>query len=438
MKKLSLTRTLFITFLLFVFSCSVSENMESVKVTDPGNQNLFSTSSGMIGSFTWYAYTSPAKDQIVMGPCHTFAATGLIEAMVKLYFNVPNYSLDLSEKHSYSILSLELGKALGVMSNDPYSSRAEATLVFAKEIGLVQESDYPYQPDPGQNNFYFGGVPDRVRLNNSIYVKIPGYTALPVSSGTDLKQKLLKHGPMALSMSCPQLHSGTGHGYLLIGWRTASSGATEWEFLDSWPQAKIDYNGNSRSDPDYLGRHYFTAVDIIPYINHAFIVEPVVGSRTITCAGLTERKYHDNDKDSYYVWGIGPKPAGCPGFAEQDGDDSNPALGPRDENGYCKVIPVKQSISVVSRGSYAVKNFTVLTTGTFYWDHVCYDIPNTGYYMRISSGGTTYVLSDKDHKTRRGSFTATAGKTYLLEIRGGEITSGGYTTGFYGSLTFNN
>ncbi len=433
MKKILL---LIIMLFSLVISCSVPGEPQPDCIIGY-KPNTLETSS-VIANFSWISFTSPAKDQKVMGPCHTFAATGLIEAMVRLYYNSPGFSLDLSEKHSYSILSLELGKALGVISNDPYSSRAEATLVFAREIGLVDESDYPYVPDPGQKNFYFGCVPDREKLAGSIRATIPGYTLLSFSSNDDIKRRLMKSGPVVLSMSCPQLHSGTGHGYLLIGWRTGGAGVTEWEFLDSWPQLKIDAYGNTTNDPDYISRRYFTPVDILPYINEAFIVETETGGRTITCTGITERKYSDNDKDSYYVWGIGPKPSGCPGYPEQDGDDSNPALGPRDENGFCRVIPVKQSITVTSYGGYATNRLTVYTTGTFYWDHACYDIPNTGYYLRISSGGTTYVLSDKDHKTRRGSFTAYAKKTYLIEIKGGEVNSSGYVMGFFGQVTFNN
>ncbi|MBW6533659.1 MAG: hypothetical protein K0B11_01490 [Mariniphaga sp.] len=34
-------------------------------------------------------YISPAKDQLVQGPCAAFAATALLEAAIQIYFNTP-------------------------------------------------------------------------------------------------------------------------------------------------------------------------------------------------------------------------------------------------------------------------------------------------------------------------------------------------------------
>ncbi len=45
--------------------------------------------------------------------------------------------------------------------------------------------------------------------------------------------------------------------------------------------------------------------------------------------------YEDADGDGYYWWGLGPKPANCPGPDQADGDDSDPTKGPLDQYGYC-------------------------------------------------------------------------------------------------------
>ncbi len=50
-------------------------------------------------------------------------------------------------------------------------------------------------------------------------------------------------------------------------------------------------------------------------------------------------KCYDKDGDGYYYWGIGPKPAHCPPCPdEKDGDDSNPGLGPLNDDGTCTII----------------------------------------------------------------------------------------------------
>ena len=59
---------------------------------------------------------------------------------------------------------------------------------------------------------------------------------------------------------------------------------------------------------------------------------------------ITSIKYTDanivcEDRDGYYYWGIGPKPATCPNCPdEEDGDDSDPTLGPMDEFGNCRQL----------------------------------------------------------------------------------------------------
>jgi hypothetical protein len=47
----------------------------------------------------------------------------------------------------------------------------------------------------------------------------------------------------------------------------------------------------------------------------------------------------DLDRDGYYNWGIGPKPATCPGCREEeDCDDSRNDLGPVNPDGSCKKV----------------------------------------------------------------------------------------------------
>ncbi len=57
-------------------------------------------------------------------------------------------------------------------------------------------------------------------------------------------------------------------------------------------------------------------------------------------------QFEDADGDGYYWWGLGPKPANCPGPDQADGDDSDPTKGPLDQYGYCMPLgPVSSPVA---------------------------------------------------------------------------------------------
>ena len=106
----------------------------------------------------------------------------------------------------------------------------------------------------------------------------------------------------------------------------------------------------------------------------------------------------DKDGDGYYFWGIGPKPANCPACApdEEDGDDSNPNLGPIDEYGNCSVItPLVDNITVsqtwntnrtLCRNTTIQSGATLTITATVFSSNYTITINNGG--KLILSGGT--------------------------------------------------
>lgn len=84
--------------------------------------------------------------------------------------------------------------------------------------------------------------------------------------------------------------------------------------------------------PYHPGYIYMLDKPEYSYIINMPISSQIYSTNNIICS--------DNDHDGYYWWGIGPKSATCLlcSTNQEDGDDSNPNLGPMDEYGNCTVI----------------------------------------------------------------------------------------------------
>jgi hypothetical protein len=379
------------------------------------------TSYEPITSFSWFTYASDGQDQKVQGPCYIFAAVAQTEAMVRLYYNRPRseYNINLSEKAPYSVWSAGLTPAI-----NERRTYIETTLKFIKQTGLVLENSYRYEKEwwDGRYVYYGYGLTDaqKATLSNYIKVKIPDYKRIYYSSETQLKQYIITYGPVSKDI--------LGHGYVIAGWRKASDGKTEWEIVsDSWP----------KDDPDPRpSRHYFLKIAL----NSGYIWVIPVSSQGITCKGLSSVTYHDNDKDGYYFWGIGPKPAGCPGYAEHDGDDNDAERGPISLSNlsFIKLTP-KQSFEVSSWGAtVARKTVTVQASGKFYWDYYSYEVPGSGYYMRIVYNGAQVVYADEHNMKKSGSFAVQKGKSCTVTVMGGYIAGHGSPANFYGRVRVHN
>lgn len=286
-------------------------------------------------------YTSPAKDQIIPGPCTIYASVGLVEAMYKIYFNVFNVSshiVDLSEEQVYSTCAL-------ANTTDPSFENA---LEFAKNTGIVDNTCVQTNPPTAFPGFSSNIINCDCPCNDNFKekVKIPKYSRLTFSSMANMKQAIINNGPIAVYCRSDSLHKGSFHAYLIIGWKKID-GKTNWEVLDSWQSIStrqyftpVDFYNISVKDPGYFQAYRVYAVD------------PSTGNK-ITSTTRSAINCTDADKDGYYYWGIGPKPSNCPpGFAQPDGDDSNCRLGPMDINGNCSLIkPFVNNLTIAAVGN---------------------------------------------------------------------------------------
>lgn len=246
--------------------------------------------------------------------CWAFAPIAAVEALTNLYFN-QHIDYDLSEQQLVSYCN----------TYDNLTGYQTNALDAIQDHGAVPESCYPYIALKGDCNSACSNPQDRVSFYHYSYV----------FSEDDLKKSLISKGPMPCDMG-----AGWDHNNLFVGFGTVKVG----DYIDF-------LGGNTiQSGDTNIGKTYWILKDNNTYTGwpyhagfiymldkpvDAFAIDMPISSQVYDSGDIV---CCDNDHDGYYWWGIGlPKPETCflCSAAEEDGDDSNPNLGPMDEYGNC-------------------------------------------------------------------------------------------------------
>jgi len=288
--------------------------------------------------------TTRAEYQIAPN-CWAFAPVYSMEALINLYYN-QHLNINLSEQ---DVISCSGGQgyppAPTPQNPDPDPCVGGITSIavqYLKNTGVVNESCFPYS----------GLCTDQmpactVKCSNPQYVfKASGSFSSYSPTEDNTKEKIITNGPIVGTVN-QWGHAMSLEGYgkvreddiimsgnvpfsdapeVLVVQGSPDIGKTYWIFKNSW--------GSWGSD-------HTPYMKLIMNLSNLYLFWNTV---PLTCSGsqaLTEedRKWLDQDGDGYYWWGIGIKPADCPGDPNQeDCDDSDPILGPYDENYYCSLI----------------------------------------------------------------------------------------------------
>ena len=246
------------------------------------------------------------------GTCWAFTAVGALEGVINLYYN-QHFDFDLSEQEMVSCC-WTTPTLQGSVSN---------ALSRIKNFGIVNESWYPYIALKGYCNSVPPNPPERISINNYADVTL---------TEEKIKSNLILYGPL------PSQHPFWPHAMVLVGYGIIKEGDY------------IDYTGGEVIPPNssYIGQNYWifkNSVGAWPWeFNRGYIYmlgTPQTTHRIQTPINsliYTEQNIQclDADGDGFYNWGIGPKPLSCPTCPdEEDCDDSDPLLGPYDENYNC-------------------------------------------------------------------------------------------------------
>jgi hypothetical protein len=250
---------------------------------------------------TSYSYISPAKDQVIPGPCHVFASVAAVEAMAHIYFNklTANPGVDLSEGIMYN--------------NSGYGMECDASdvsnaLVYIRDEGVIDEDGFAYRSQCSYD------VPDPDSMNYRITIpRFLSYTEQEITDTLAVKKAILDYGPLVVRLS--GYGGPNGHSILLLGW---GSGVNSWHIKDSWP-----------GDPAIE----YVTLDLFAYYPVFFRIVPDYNNEKIQaidgeCSYLSMETPVDDDKDGLYNWGFhASKPDGWSGISLMDFDDSKPWVG---------------------------------------------------------------------------------------------------------------
>lgn len=314
--------------------------VSSPKRLNVPNRISFEETPTYVSDFDWrnrhgINWNTEVRDQGSNGSCWAYSAVAATEALVNLYYN-KKIDLDLSEGNVLACTGTVNGHTNNCNGgNDIFALR------FIGNSGVVNQSCFPQ--DCGIPCYSVCSTPEeRIKTSNT-----NTNTNLIVGEN-EIKSSIIHNGVLSGSLTFPK-NNNWGHAMALTGWGTIDEGdSITISLLDS---ARLEPITNSL----YFGKTYWifkgsngTEWGKNGYCNFLPSKDAVTSDSInfcnmgascpltpITCLSYTVNDIvvEDKDGDGYYTWGIGGKPSICPEYVEEDGDDSNPNLGPMDSYG---------------------------------------------------------------------------------------------------------
>jgi len=253
-------------------------------------------------------WLSPTKAQGSCGACWAFSTTAVVEAVSNLYYNISNLNPDLAEQELISCLYDD---------NCQDGGYPTSALQYITDNGIDNEDCFPYDPLNADN--IDCDDPSHCQIPD-YHTTIENYDNVNDNDIDNILLKLITKGPLQVTHYFPG--QGT-HGMSLIGYSYIDQNSEIlWLVENSWGTTWGDHGVG------WIKRRYQD-------LNPKSVISPV----TITNSNPNDspvRQWSDKDGDGIYWWGIGVKPAECPGNAyNEDCNDDDPALGGYDANYNC-------------------------------------------------------------------------------------------------------
>ncbi len=304
-----------------------------------------------------------------------FAAVGVTEALVNLYFN-RKIDLDLSEQEVISCSGCGSNASGGNVYN---------TLGWIATHGVSEEASFPFSnsDEPCSN---MGNYDELIKINGVTLV--PNHTT---DFNNEVKKALIFHGPL---LSGFRYDNGTynEHFMTLVGYNMLQVGDTI-RFFDDYYQNPDESVVIDEEYDEWLYHTYWIFKDsrgtnneqdgyiYIFFNDQSCFLPPYYAQIPVSSLNysVSDIAVTDSDGDGFYYWGIGPKPPHCPSWipCDADGDDSDYETGPMDEYGNASLLTENLNVT------YSITSNTI-------WSQ----INHLFFSYRIPSGVTLTINND--------------------------------------------
>lgn len=352
---------------------------------DDETKSAFYYSGNANGKQGWMTQVKNQREWDCRGLCYIYAPLGALEAVANIYYNDnPHKDYDLSVQHV-----LDCDNYDGIMYNGKWidqcvGGHTDVTSDFVKnnQEGVYQEENcYNRQNQPNaqcmESSFQ---TLTQYKFDYFSKTRMTPYEAPDIN---EIKTNLIKHGPMCAT-ALNYVQNGNAHAMVLVGYgrielddiyhlesgqtitveeNNENIGRVYWIYKNSY--------GTSSGDGGYL--YHIDTDDQPTYL--IFYKPPFYDKKLSTQA---DSKIEDKDNDGYYNWGVDDsfQPTG----KIKDSDDSNPRLGPFDENYYS--VPVAPVMSVIENSNFIPDNsyYTFYDPSMIAGDEITmtFTIENTG------------------------------------------------------------
>jgi hypothetical protein len=290
------------------------------------------------------------RDQDICNSCTPFAAIGVLEGFVNLYYNYHidvDSSLRLSEKDAWNC-SFYPPAQTGCSC--AFGKTVPDVLEYIEEVGVVDEQCFrylePYCLGSGANCEFAYGPEDWEKCSDPDYLTYATSEELDfentppeLTSQEYLKTMLMEKGPLLIVVD-NLYHPSLPHAVTLVGFDKDDEGKTIWIMKNSWG---INYpNPDPFQTPVGWDQGYVTSSLICGHHNNAPCIEDEFYAYLSTEINGNpiypdfSVQIRDDDMDGYFNWGIGDIPAGWvpPCNPNKDWNDNNNRIGPAIDDDY--------------------------------------------------------------------------------------------------------
>jgi len=305
-------------------------------------------------------WITSVKNQEPCWACSAFGSVAALEAITNLYFNYhtdAELNIQLSERDAFNCSPFNSqSQNVGCICETGWGKDFESVLDYITTSGIVDEDCFPWK-----SPYCVGEIPDCSPVYSQkcseedqiVNVKPTGYDVRyknpPSTLSSRLKSDLIEEGPL---MIIDLINPTASHVYVIVGFgEDETTGELYWNCKNSYG-AYAPYHQNSgyiSLTHTYLLGHLWNTYysfqnEIITIPTDFFGQEP---------------RCLDKDNDGYMNWGIGIQPQNCTSCledAEEDWNDNNNRIGPRDDYYYGQPVKPEMVVTIGTLNPYIINN----------------------------------------------------------------------------------